>query len=260
MSKKGRVLRIEKTSIHDGEGLRTVVFLKGCPLRCKWCSTPESQRMKMEKGYGKDMTVEEVMKEICKDEIFFFHSGGGVTISGGEVLMQADFAKEILKASIEQGISTAIETSLYSSYERIRELLPYLTSMYIDFKAADERRHEFYTGVSNEKIKENLVKVSAEFMGDIHIRIPTIPTVNMFQKNMEDTSKFLRKLKHIKDIELLPYHRLGLETYERLGRIYELKDMETPDMETMRKMAEIIRVNSPGIAVKIKGELYTEDE
>ena len=119
MSKTGRVLRIEKTSIHDGEGLRTVVFLKGCPLRCEWCSTPESQRMEIEKRYGKDMTVEEVVKEIYKDEIFFFHSGGGVTISGGEVLMQADFAKEILISCMEQRIPTAIETSLYSSYDII---------------------------------------------------------------------------------------------------------------------------------------------
>lgn len=254
MAKTGRVLRIEKTSIHDGEGLRTVVFLKGCPLRCKWCSTPESQRMEIEKGYGKDMTVEEVVKEICKDEIFFFHSGGGVTISGGEVLMQADFAKEILKACIEQGIPTAIETSLYSSYDKIRELLPYLTSMYIDFKAADEKRHEFYTGVSNKRIKENLVKVDTEFNGDIHIRIPMIPTVNMFEKNMEETIKFLKSLKRIKDIELLPYHRLGLETYERLGRVYELKAVEIPDMERVRKMADIIREENPEATVKVKGE------
>ena len=254
MAKTGRVLRIEKTSIHDGEGLRTVVFLKGCPLRCKWCSTPESQRMEIEKGYGKDMTVEEVVKEICKDEIFFFHSGGGVTISGGEVLMQADFAKEILKSCMELGIPTAIETSLYSSYDKIRELLPYLTSMYIDFKVTDERRHEFYTGVSNKRIKENLVKVDTEFDGDIHIRIPVIPTVNMNENNMEDTIKFLNNLKHIKDIELLPYHRLGLETYERLGRVYELKDVEIPNIEGLRKMAEIIRENDPKIIVKLKGE------
>lgn len=254
MSKTGRVLRIEKTSIHDGEGLRTVVFLKGCPLRCKWCSTPESQRMEIEKGYGKDMTVEEVVKEICKDEIFFFHSGGGVTISGGEVLMQADFAKEILISCMEQGIPTAIETSMYSSYDKIRELLPYLTSMYIDFKVADERLHEFYTGVSNKRIKENLVKVDAEFAGDIHIRIPVIPTVNMSENNMKDTIKFLSNLKHIKDIELLPYHRLGLETYERLERVYELKDVEIPDMEMLKKMAEVIRAEDPEAAVKVKGE------
>ena len=254
MAKTGRVLRIEKTSIHDGEGLRTVVFLKGCPLRCKWCSTPESQRMEIENGYGKDMTVEEVVKEICKDEIFFFHSGGGVTISGGEVLMQADFAKEILKSCIEQGIPTAIETSLYSSYDKIRELLPYLTSMYIDFKAADEKRHEFYTGVSNKRIKENLVKVDTEFTGDIHIRTPVIPMVNMFEKNMKEMIKFLKDLKHIKDIELLPYHRLGLETYERLGRVYELKDVEIPDMEILKKMAEVIRAEDSGATVKVKGE------
>ena len=254
MAKTGRVLRIEKTSIHDGEGLRTVVFLKGCPLRCKWCSTPESQRMEIENGYGKDMTVEEVVKEICKDEIFFFHSGGGVTISGGEVLMQADFAKEILKSCIEQGIPTAIETSLYSSYDKIRELLPYLTSMYIDFKAADEKRHEFYTGVSNKRIKENLVKVDTEFTGDIHIRTPVIPMVNMFEKNMKEMIKFLKDLKHIKDIELLPYHRLGLETYERLGRVYELKDVEIPDMEILKKMAEVIRAEDSEATVKVKGE------
>lgn len=259
MSKTGRVLRIEKTSIHDGEGLRTVVFLKGCPLRCKWCSTPESQRMEIEKGYGKDMTVEEVVKEICKDEIFFFHSGGGVTISGGEVLMQADFAKEILISCMEQGIPTAIETSLYSSYDKIRELLPYLTSMYIDFKVTDERLHEFYTGVSNKRIKENLVKVDAEFAGDIHIRIPVIPTVNMNENNTKDTIKFLSNLKHIKDIELLPYHRLGLETYERLGRVYELKDVEIPDMEMLKKMAKVIHEKISRCRVKIKGVLYTEN-
>ena len=215
--------------------------------------------MEIEKGYGKDMTVEEVVKEICKDEIFFFHSGGGVTISGGEVLMQADFAKEILISCMEQGIPTAIETSLYSSYDKIRELLPYLTSMDIDFKVTDERLHEFYTGVSNKRIKENLVKVDAEFAGDIHIRIPVIPTVNMNENNTKDTIKFLSNLKHIKDIELLPYHRLGLETYERLGRVYELKDVEIPDMEMLKKMAKVIHEKISRCRVKIKGVLYTEN-
>ena len=154
--------------------------------------------MEIEKGYGKDMTVEEVVKEICKDEIFFFHSGGGVTISGGEVLMQAEFARDIL--------------------------------------------------VSNEKIKENLMKADREFAGDIHIRIPVIPTVNMFEENMEETAKFLRKLKNVKDVELLPYHRLGLETYERLGRIYELKDINPPDRDALMEMAEIIRRNNLPVA------------
>ncbi len=251
----GRVLRIEKTSIHDGEGLRTVVFLKGFPLRCKWCSTPESQKMECEHGYGYDMTVSQVVKEVCKDEIFFFHSGGGVTISGGEMLMQTDFVKEILKGCLEQGIQTAVETSLFAPYEKIRELIPYLNAFYVDFKVYDEERHKFYTGVSNELIKENLKKLDSEFRGDIHVRIPTIPMVNMFEENMRKTAEFLKEMKHVKDIELLPYHRLGIETYQKLGRVYELKDIATPDMETMRKMAEVFHEVDMDFVVKIKGEL-----
>ena len=103
-------------------------------------------------------------------------------------------------------------------------------------------------------VEENLVKVDAEFAEDIHIRIPVIPTVNMNENNMKDIIKFLSNLKHIKDIELLPYHRLGLETYERLGRVYELKDVEIPDMEMLKKMAEVIRAEDPEAAVKVKGE------
>lgn len=110
-------------------------------------------------------------------------------------------------------------------------------------------RNRYTAAVSNKRIKENLVKVDAEFAEDIHIRIPVIPTVNM-----KDTIKFLSNLKHIKDIELLPYHRLGLETYERLGRVYELKDVEIPDMEMLKKMAEVIRAEDPEAAVKVKGE------
>lgn len=247
----GRVLRIEKTSIHDGEGLRTVIFLKGCPLKCKWCSTPESQRMECENGYGCDMKVSQVVKEVCKDEIFFFHSGGGVTISGGEVLMQVDFVKEVLKGCLENGISTAIETSMFAPYEKIKELIPYLNAIYADFKVFDEERHKFYTGVSNELIKENLKKLDQDFRGDIHIRIPTIPTVNMFEENMRKTAEFLKDMKHVRDVELLPYHKLGLETYRKLGRVYELKDIETPGKDEMQKMAEAIREEVPGMRVKI---------
>ena len=115
-------------------------------------------------------------------------------------------------------------------------------------------RNRYPAAVSNKRIKENLVKVDAEFAEDIHIRIPVIPTVNMNENNMKDTIKFLSNLKHIKDIELLPYHRLGLETYERLGRVYELKDVEIPDMEMLKKMAEVIRAEDPEAAVKVKGE------
>ena len=258
MTTNGMVLRIEKTSIHDGEGLRTVVFLKGCPLRCKWCSTPESQHTVPEHGYGRLMSVDEIMHEICKDEVFFFHSGGGVTISGGEVLAQADFAESILRSCMEEGIPTAIETSLYADYSQIQKLLPYLDTMYIDFKIADESAHRRYTGVSNQKIRENLLRLDQEFPYDIHIRIPSIPGINLTAENMQEKAHFLSKLHHVADIELLPYHRLGLASYQKLGRTYELADTLTPSMEEMRNMADVIHHILPDHIVKIKGELYTE--
>ena len=255
----GKVLRIEKTSIHDGEGLRTVVFLKGCPLKCKWCSTPESQYRYSHcaTGYGKDMTVSEVVKEICKDSIFFFHSGGGVTISGGEVLMQSEFAAEILKECVTEGIQTAIETSLYGDYDTtIRPLLPFLSAMYVDFKIYDSEKHLFYTGVSNELIKSNLLRLQEDFQGCIHIRIPIVPEVNLSEKNARNTAKFLKPLARVKDIELLPYHRLGMDTYRKMNVSYELPKTQIPKMEEMCKIAEIIKKEDSDRIVKIKGEVY----
>lgn len=254
----GKILRLEKTSIHDGNGLRTVVFVKGCPLRCKWCSTPESQCMECDGDYGYEMTPEEVVREVCKDEVFFFHSGGGVTISGGEVMMQADFVKEVLEGCLEQGISTAIESSFCGKYEELKKLLPLLNAVYVDFKIADDERHKFYTGIGNANIKENIQRMHEEFTGEIHIRIPTIPTVNMTEENMRETARFLKPLEKVSDVELLPYHRLGIETYRKMGRIYEMKDIETPSMENMQKMADVLRKENPRCPVKIKGELFVD--
>ena len=256
MDLTGKVLRIEKTSVHDGEGLRTVVFLKGCPLKCKWCSTPESQYQYAHcaTGYGKDMTVLQVMKEVRKDEIFFFHSGGGVTISGGEVLMQSLFAKELLKTCQEEGIQTAIETSLYADYETaIRPLLPYLSSMYVDFKIFDENEHVSYTGVSNQKIKDNFRKLQREYSGEVHVRIPMIPGVNMNKENMKQTAFFIKDISMVTDLELLPYHRLGTETYRKLKISYELLDIKTPGMEEMNRMADAIHEVDKNRIVLIKG-------
>lgn len=256
----GTVLRIEKTSIHDGDGLRTVVFLKGCPLKCKWCSTPESQYRYSHcaSGYGKEMTVSEVVKEICKDSVFFFHSGGGVTISGGEVLMQSEFAVDILKECRMEGIQTAVETSLYGDYDtKIRPLLPLLSAMYVDFKIYDDEKHRFYTGVSNELIKSNLKKLQDDFQGLIHVRIPTVPGVNLSGENARDTAEFLKHLTKVKDIELLPYHRLGIDTYRKMDVSYELSETQTPEMKEMYRMAEAIKKTDPDRIVKIKGELFS---
>ena len=252
----GNVLRIEKTSIHDGEGLRTVVFLKGCPLRCKWCAAPESQTPAVENGYGMEMSVDEVAAEITKDEIFFFHSQGGVTISGGEPLMQPDFCKAILRECSYRGIHTAMESSFYGAFENIARLLPYLGDIYVDLKLQDAGCHSDYTGVSNEIILDNIEKLQAsDFSGNVHIRIPCIPTVNMDVENIVAAAVFCQKLRKLTDVELLPYHRLGVETYRKLNMRYELEQISTPSREELETAANIFHEHLKGKRIKIKGEI-----
>lgn len=252
----GKVLRIEKASIHDGDGLRTVVFVKGCLLRCQWRSTPESQSIECMMDYGYDATPESIMKIIRKDEVFYFHSGGGVTISGGEVLLQSDFVRDILKECRDEGINTAIESSLYGPYEALEKMLPYLNTVFVDFKLADEQQHIKYTGVSNEIIKDNIRRMDAEFTGDIHVRIPTIPTINMTEENMRLTAEFVRPLKQVRDIELLPYHKLGVDTYRKMGKKYELEDIQPPNQEQMSSIASKLQEYQLGCAIKINGIYY----
>lgn len=253
----GKVLRIEKTSIHDGEGMRTVVFLLGCPLQCKWCSTPESQNSVCQNLYGKEMSTEEIVDEVSKDEIFFFHSNGGLTLSGGEVLQQPGFCMEILKECRYRGIRTAIETSFYGKYDYIQRLLPFLDELYLDIKVMDRKKHKSYTGVYNDLILDNIRKLQKEsWHGNIHIRIPCIPTVNMDEENIKDTALFCKDIPRVVDIELLFYHRLGLDTYRKLNLEYALKDIKTPDAEELKAVAALLHKILPQMTIKIKGELY----
>lgn len=256
----GNVLRIEKSSIHDGEGLRTVVFLNGCPLSCRWCSTPESQCIHMEAGrragYGMIMTAEEVVRDVAKDSIFFHHSGGGLTLSGGEMLYQPDFAKAILRGCLEEGINTTCETSLYSPYDTVKQLTPYLSSIYADFKICDSELHRKWVGVPNDLIKENFRRLDKDYHGDIHVRIPVIPGINMTEENMAGTAEFFRGTLRTVDIELLAYHRLGTDTYRKLGLEYELADTRTPTSEEMAEMAEVIHRTDPDRVVFINGDVY----
>ena len=160
--RKGMILRIEKSSVYDGDGFRTVVFLKGCPLRCQWCSTPESQKGAPEStldgsiSYGKPMTVEEVLVEVRKDSLFYFHSGGGMTLSGGEILAQSGFVLALLRRCRYEAIDTAVETSLYADWETARPVLEAVDTAFVDLKIFDEERHLAFTGVSNRRILENL--------------------------------------------------------------------------------------------------------
>lgn len=242
----GEVLRIEKCSIHDGDGLRTVVFLMGCPLRCLWCSTPES----WQPGYGKVMDTAEVMKEIAKDEIFYFHSGGGVTLSGGEPLCQPSFAARLLEECKKQGLHTAIETGMSADYECIEALLPWLDLIYADLKHINPDMHKKYTGMTNEGILRNIKSVAGSgFGGKLRIRIPMIPGINTAEENIKKTAEFCGTLAGLDYAELLPYHRLGVETYRRLGIVYPLPDVAPPTAEDLDAARDIFRIAAPNVRV-----------
>lgn len=248
MDLKGIVLRIEKSSIYDGEGFRTVVFMKGCPLRCRWCSTPESQQMQIQKTlkgditYGSIMTVEETMEEIRKDMLFYFHSKGGVTISGGEPLSQPEFVRHILRQSQREGIDTCIETTFYNKWETVREIIKYLSTVFVDIKFIDSKRHYLYCGVYNERILENLKKTNEidEDFGLI-IRIPLIPGCNDTEEELTGIARFSSRLKKLKYVQLLPYHRLGTDTYRKLGIPYTMSDIHVPSKEHLENCKNIIR-------------------
>lgn len=245
MEQTAAILRIERSSIYDGQGLRTVVFFKGCPLRCAWCSTPESQNPLPEQGenysYGREMTVEQVMAEISKDEIFFFHSGGGVTLSGGEPLCQADFAAEILRQSQRLGVDTAMESSLCLPWNELAKVLPHLNTLYADIKLMDGARHRRYCGADNSLILSNLRWLAAwEWPLKLIIRMPLIPTINDDEQNLYALAQFCRELKRVEQVELLPYHRLGVHTYAELGREYTLSDIKTPSAAYMAAMRRLL--------------------
>lgn len=245
-AERGLVLRIERGSIHDGHGLRTVVFLKGCPLSCWWCSTPESQSFGIEQTddntYGQYMTVEEVMREIRKDSAFYFHSGGGMTLSGGEILAQPDFARRILKMSRSECISTAVETAFFSAWEHVVSILPYVNTAFVDFKLLNDGLHKKYCGAGNRLILDNLLRTNevSEPFGLI-IRTPIIPGVNDNREELAGIGEFCSRLRHLIHVQLLPYHRLGTDTYRKLGREYLLGEVNPPPQEHMQECRDIVR-------------------
>jgi pyruvate formate lyase activating enzyme len=242
----GLILRFERASIHDGEGLRTVVFLKGCPLRCKWCSTPESQRACIERFgdtvYGRQVSVEETLHEIRKDTAFFFHSHGGVTISGGEPLAQADFVTELLRGACKEGIHTAMESSLYGPFSDLSKTLPYLDTLLADIKHMDNDRHRELCGVENADILSNIQSVSA-MKADVKlvVRVPVIPGINDDAGHLIRLGEFCADLKRLQYVQLLPYHRLGTATYRKMNREYALPHILPPSGEHMETCRAIVR-------------------
>ena len=246
MDMPGSVLRIEKSSIFDGDGLRTVVFMKGCPLRCQWFSTPESHRKEIQTTldgkitYGRIMTVEEVLVEVRKDIPFYFHSGGGMTVSGGEILAQSEFVYNLVRRARWEGIDTCIETSFYGAWDKIEPILDCTDTAFVDLKLMDQKAHRKYIGVNNDVILHNIRK-AGERKGStkLIIRRPLIPGVNDSEEELELLGRFLCELPGVDHLQLLPYHRLGTDTYRKLGLAYQLPDVGTPSREHMERCVRI---------------------
>ena len=255
---EGRIFDIQRYSIHDGPGIRTIVFLKGCYLRCRWCCNPESQEYKIQtmtvagkpKIMGQDITVEEVMAEIDKDEAYYRRSNGGITLSGGECLFQPDFSAAVLKAAKEKGYHTAIESTGCAPYQEIQKLLPYLDLYLMDIKHMDSDKHKQFTGQPNERILENARQIAIDAK-ELIIRVPVIPTFNNTKEEIRAISEFAASLPNVKQLHLLPYHRLGQDKYTGLGRTYTLADIEPMAEEYMQGLLETAKHS--GLACQIGG-------
>ena len=268
---------IQRNSFVDGPGIRTTVFFKGCNLKCAWCHNPESQSAKPQmmfykdkctgcgkcksvcpyhleqcelcgkctlycpvdarKVCGKEHTVDEVLKEVLKDKAFYETSGGGVTFSGGECMLQIDFLAEILKKCKENGIHTAVDTAGHIPFESFEKILPYTDLFLYDIKIFDSQKHKQYVGVSNELILENLKKLF-ERKVKLWIRIPIIPDVNDSIEEIQKIKDFLKTIGTAEKIELLPYHAMGENKYRAIGK--EPQIFKTPDAENMKRLKEIL--------------------
>ncbi len=260
LNTKGRIFDIQRYSIHDGNGIRTIVFLKGCILRCRWCCNPESQGFAIEtmkvqgkdEIIGRDVTVAEVMETVEKDRTYYRKTGGGLTLSGGECLCQPEFATALLRAAHEVGISTAIESVGIADYHVIEEILPYLDQYLLDIKHMNAKKHKEYTGQSNKMILENARRIAESGMTKLSIRVPVIPGFNDSVEEIRDIAKFVRTLENIERMHLLPYHRLGQDKYDGLGRRYLMGDVEPPSLDKMQMLLKVAEEAS-GVECQIGG-------
>lgn len=247
----GIIFDIKHFAIHDGPGIRQTVFLKGCPLNCWWCHNPESRSgeiisfkkiekicnksIEKEEFAGKKVTVEDVIKEVEKDRIFFEESGGGVTFSGGEPLLQFEFLSALLKACKENKIHTCIDTTGYTDSEKIEEVSKFTDLFLYDLKHMDDKTHLKYTGVSNKTILENLFLLD-QLHKTVEIRFPLIPGINDDETNIFRTIDFLSKLRIKHPVSILPYHKIGKHKYGRFGIEYKMEGVEEPLKNQMEKV------------------------
>ena len=286
------VIGVKRYEIHDGDGVRSTVFLKGCPLRCRWCHNPESfspspeigfyatkctrcgectrvcksGAQKIEDGkrvfvkskcascgkcvnvcasgalrlFGIERSAESVAKEVLADKDMYDATGGGVTVSGGEPLLRAEFCRELFGVLRNNGINTALDTSLYAPWEKIEPLLPLTDTFLVDLKAPDTETHRILTGVDNGDILDNLARID-ERGKRIEIRIPFVPPLN--ENTPEAMLPVLRSLKNLVGVKILPYHDFAIAKYAALCLDYPAASVPTPAEAQVEAARKLLRDN-----------------
>jgi pyruvate formate lyase activating enzyme len=298
----GLVFNIQRYSLHDGPGIRTTVFLKGCPLCCSWCHNPEGIAPRKEllvvesrclgcgecrsacafgrslagegalptrfesctvcgacvaacptgarQTVGREMTVTEVLEDVLRDRIFYEDSSGGVTFSGGEPLLQHEFLRATLEACRACGLHAAVDTCGFGCTDHLLALAPLTPLFLYDLKLMDDTRHRQHTGVSNAPILENL-KALDRVHPNIWLRVPIIPGVNDDAANLAAIARFASSLQGLRQVNLLPYHRTGVQKHRRLGGAYALDAVQPPSPERMEQASEMFRAS--GLKTKVGG-------
>lgn len=291
------VINIQKCSIHDGPGIRTTVFFKGCPLECAWCHNPESQSYTKEVLYneekcsrcesciekcpngaiytkgnnicleknkcklcetcldycinnaremvGSTYKIKDLIKEVEKDKIFYEESKGGVTLSGGEVMVQdIEYIKSLVSTCKNKGINVVIDTCGYTTFHNYEKILPYVDLFLYDIKLINNEKHKKFTGRSNDLILDNLIKLS-EKNANINVRIPLIEGVNVDEKNLE-ILKIIEFLKgtNVKEVNLLPYHNIGMHKYKKLYKEYEGLEFKRPNDNKLEEIKSLFELNN----------------
>jgi pyruvate formate lyase activating enzyme len=302
----GLIFDIQRFSVHDGPGIRTTVFFKGCSLRCFWCHNPEGLSPKIQIQFninrciqcgacitacaegaheiidglhsydrplckqcgncvetcyaeallkvGREVTVQDVMDEVLADRAFYETSGGGVTLSGGEPVLQTEFAKALLTACKTQGVHTAIETAGNVRWDSLEQLLPEIDLVMMDLKIIDPSRHRQFTGVDNTRILENATRLAKSQM-PLHFRTPVVPSVNDSEAEIIEIANFIKGLmqgrRNLIQWELLPFHRLATDKYRSLGYEYQASELSAPSREQMEIL--VMTAKKSGVPVCAPG-------